>query len=64
MAKHVTKTSTITPDKTAVVESPITVGGLDPNAPKKTDWELSQSPSPEEQAAQSKALAAELAAQK
>ena len=64
MAKLVTKTSTITPDKTAVVESPITVGGLDPNAPKKTDWELSQSPSPAEQRVASEALAKELAAQK
>jgi hypothetical protein len=64
VAKHVTKTGTVTPDKTAVVESPTTVGGVDPNAPKKPDWELAQSPSPAEQRAQSDALARELAAQK
>ena len=61
MAKA-TKTGAIKPDKTAVVETPLTVGGVDKTAPKKEDWELASNPSPAEQRAQSEALARELAA--
>jgi hypothetical protein len=57
------KKSTVTPTKTAVVESAITTrGGVDPDAPPKADWEKAANPSPEEQRAQSEALARELAA--
>ncbi len=63
MAKAKTKTGTVSPTKTAVVESPITTrGGVDPTAPPKQDWEKAANPSPEEQRAQSEALARELAA--
>lgn len=58
------KAKKVVPDKTTVVESPTTVGGVDKSAPRKQDWEISANPSPEEQAAQSRALAAELAAKK
>lgn len=58
------KAKKVTPTKTAVVESPIkTVGGVDKTAPEKPDWAKSLSPSPEEQRAQSEALAAERAVQ-
>lgn len=57
------KTKKVTPTKTAVVESPITTrGGVERDVPEKPDWLKAANPSPEEQRAQSEALARELAA--
>lgn len=59
-----TKTKSVKPDKVAVVESPIeTRGGVPLDRPEVPDWQKAANPSPEEQRAQSEALARERAAQ-